>query len=570
MTAQRSEPVIYVKLVPRGSKSIRIDLTTRVISWTFDDNESKADKLQLTVDNWDLANFDTPVWAKGNIIEVAFGYVGNMSPARELIIKSVKGSTKLTVEAYSKKFLMDRITRCRVFENVTRSDVAKRIASENGFAGELQLIEETKKVLPFLTQARQTDAKFLRKLASKEGFEFYVDFSGFHFHKRQVGRRPLKKLIWYQDQTGTLLSFNIEDDVTKQISRKRIRGRDRIKKKDYTVEVDYGKDFGDVLAANPIIGDVTAIAVAVGQDVKAGIRAVSFNTFFAVDPTEEIDREAAKRKHVGRGRKERQLSVKMKATIVGDPQLFAKTVIRVEGIGKRLSGNYYIKSHKHTGSSPYNGVLELIRDGHSELRDSEKLFGGGRGGGRGASGNAKGCAASVTQLRKAIRSLVTVTNEQLKLVPEAGASVNLKSIINIGVTSSQMIRQEAQLKGLTKPDQVKPILAEVKKSSASFRASANGFPANVFGPLNSAGDKVQNAARRTEDECEKEIRPRVNNQDTKDGNRDPNLRLGNAMILSTKDVEPKNMPAKFGKRQTFSDLPNVGLGKGDPGSGGSF
>ena len=103
----RSEPVIYVKVVPNGRrKGVRIDLTDRVLNWSFDDNESKSDKLILTVDNWDLANFDTPVWAKGNILEFGYGYFGNMAPSRQMIIKKVTGSLQLNVEAFGRKYTL--------------------------------------------------------------------------------------------------------------------------------------------------------------------------------------------------------------------------------------------------------------------------------------------------------------------------------------------------------------------------------------------------------------------------------------------------------------------------------
>jgi hypothetical protein len=47
-----------------------VDLSERVLSFVFEDSKKKADKLQLTVDNWNLRNFDAPVWKKGNMLEV--------------------------------------------------------------------------------------------------------------------------------------------------------------------------------------------------------------------------------------------------------------------------------------------------------------------------------------------------------------------------------------------------------------------------------------------------------------------------------------------------------------------
>ena len=60
----RSEPCFYVKVSPEGGSSERVDLSEKVLSFQFDYSDKKAYKLVLTVDNWDLANFDDPVWVK--------------------------------------------------------------------------------------------------------------------------------------------------------------------------------------------------------------------------------------------------------------------------------------------------------------------------------------------------------------------------------------------------------------------------------------------------------------------------------------------------------------------------
>lgn len=55
----------------------------------------------------------------------------------------------------------------------------------------------------------------------------------------------------------------------------------------------------------------------------------------------------------------------MSMTIVGDPGMMAKTVVRVEGMGRRLSQAYYVR--KVTSSitrSGYTCDLELVSDGH--------------------------------------------------------------------------------------------------------------------------------------------------------------------------------------------------------------
>jgi len=67
---------------------------------------------------------------------------------------------------------MNKVTRCRTFENLTRADVVRKIAQDNGYGVTRQDIEDTTHLLPVITQARMTDAQLIRRLADREGFEF--------------------------------------------------------------------------------------------------------------------------------------------------------------------------------------------------------------------------------------------------------------------------------------------------------------------------------------------------------------------------------------------------------------
>lgn len=505
--SKRSEPVVYLKVIPRGSKGVRVDTSNRILGWAFDDNESKADKLALTIDNWDLVNFDSPVWEKGNELEFSFGYVGNMSPTRKLIVKSVKGSTRLTIEAFGKEYAFDRFKRCRTFEGGRRSDAVRRIAEENGF-GDNAEIEDTEKVFDILTQARQTDAQFVRRMAAKEGFEFYVDFDGFHFHPRRVGQRPIKSLTWYTDNVGQIQTFNIENDISRQPSRVVTRGRDPLKKKSFQVDVDSTKDFSPTLAPT---ADQVAIGKAVadgltfaGEVFLKGYRATPLGAIGEVLTTSEKDKPAAERKAKGRARKRRQLTVKMKMQIVGDPQLIAKTVVRVEGIGNRLSGNYYVKSHKHTGGSGLNGTLELIRDGKSENRKSDRLFAGGLGGG------GKGCLGKVSSVRKAIRQLIAVSAAETKKAAVNKSPISSDSKQRINATTRQLTERESQLKAKRKATEFDPILKDIVREASNFLKGAAGFPPSNKKPLQRAGQHVITAGKAALTACSEEAQAKIN------------------------------------------------------------
>ena len=355
----RTEPCYFVTVVPEGAAAERVDLSDRVLSLAFEDSEKKADKLVLTVDNWDLSNFDDPVWKKGNILEVSWGYPGEMAPARQVVIQKVTGFQTLNVEGQAKSVLMNKVARCRTFENTKRSDVARQLAEENGYGPQLQDIEDTGEILPIITQARMTDAQFLRRLADREGFEFYVDFDGLHFHQRRLGQRPVRVFRWYTaPEVGEVLALNIENDVTAKPGVVSVRGRDPITRRDIDERGSNATTERDSLA--PVIEVVDPETGAVSIQRR--------NASEEVRPSPEASAGTARREADARYRRAQQTTVELTATVLGDPAVLAKTVVEFQGISQRLSGKYWVKEAKHKiDGSGYTIEMRCLRDGTSEL-----------------------------------------------------------------------------------------------------------------------------------------------------------------------------------------------------------
>jgi phage protein D len=354
----RSAPAFVVKVAPEGQGAQRVDLSERVLSFSFEDAEKKADKLALSVDNWDLANFDDPIWKKGTILEVSWGYAGDMAPARQVVIQKVTGFQVLSVEGHAKSILMNKIARCRTFENTTRSAVVRKLAEENGYGATAQDIEDTEVVLPAITQARQTDAQFLRRLAHREGFEFYDDFDGFHFHRRRLGQVPVRVLRWFTPpEVGEILSINVENDVTAKPGAFQAGGRDPLTKKDIKVAGSNSETKRETLA--PVLEIVGKESGATHLETR--------NASETVRSTSEASAAAAKRQVDGAYRRTQHTTVKLSVSIVGDPGLVAKTVVEIQGIGQRLSGKYYVSQASHRrDSNAYVTDLKVLRDGHGQ------------------------------------------------------------------------------------------------------------------------------------------------------------------------------------------------------------
>ncbi len=346
------------------------NVSSRVLSLDFQDNERKTDVLTLTIDNFDLSQFDEPLFKRGDIIEYSFGYFDQMAPIREAVVRKVTGGAILTVESHSKDVLMDQVKRRASYTNATRSDVVRKVAERNGFTEGAVHIEDTAETYEVITQANLTDAQFLRKLANRQGFEFFVDYDGFHWHTRNVAQRPIHKWVYYTDEgSGDIISFNVENDLTRKPAKVTVRGVNPVTGEKFEASADDSTDADrDALQPEFAVGFPTWVpdAVADGlvlteteENEKPGTNQHAV-TERAVDTKEQAAVEAKKI-----FRKAAQRAVKMQTALVGDATIVGKSVIKVEGMGKRLSGRYYIKNIRHTitGGGTYTMSANLVTDG---------------------------------------------------------------------------------------------------------------------------------------------------------------------------------------------------------------
>lgn len=410
--SNRSAPIFYVTCQPEGAGLQRLDLTDRVLSFAYEDNEKKADLLKLTVDNWDLSNFDDPVWKAGNKLIVTWGYPGNMAPPRTCIIQKVTGSVQLSVEAQGQAVLMNKEVHNRTFENVQRSELVHSLAKEYGYDDEHRFIEETTEVYDMIVQGRATDAQLIKRLADAEGFEFYVDWTGFHWHPRRLAKKPLRVLQWYLPPgVGDILAFNVENDVFAKPGKVKAKGRDPLNKKDVTGEASNGETERPALQPvtegiiDPITGVVTLQTTIASEETK---------------PTTETSSAQAKKEADGAYKRSVQTTVKIDLDHVGDPQMLAKSVIELRGISKRLSGLYYVNQINHTiDSGGYKCKSKVSTDGTQGHSESLVSASGASGGPAGA-GRADPAAIEASKARLVALQGELVEYEAAGFAPPAG------------------------------------------------------------------------------------------------------------------------------------------------------
>lgn len=364
MTAaiDRSGPGVRITVLEneRASGGQPLDLKGRLLSFSYEESERKADLVSLQLDNFDLALFERDELVGGAMLEVSWGYPGNMAPPRRVVVKKMKGFQTLTIEGQATSVLMNRETKTRAWSNKTRSDVAREIAGEHGYQGEFLDVEDSEEVLGTINQAGETDARFLRRLAAREEFEYFVDDAGFHWRSRDQASAPTHVLTWFVDPgRGDILSVSVESDLSRRVGRVEVRGRDAKAKS--TLEARASSDRVD----RATLGDELEVV-----DPESGSTSLlQRNATSSLHPTAVATPTAAQREAAARFRRAERAAVKLALQVVGDPTLRAKKVLEVRGISTLLSGKYYVTDAKHMISSVGFVVeLKLTRDGTGARR----------------------------------------------------------------------------------------------------------------------------------------------------------------------------------------------------------
>ncbi|MFH0903251.1 MAG: contractile injection system protein, VgrG/Pvc8 family, partial [Pseudomonadota bacterium] len=357
----RSAPGVRITVLPseKATTGEPLDLAGRIIGITYEDCERKADRVTLQLDNFDLSLFEREELSGGALLEVSWGYPGNMAPPRRVVVKKLKGFTTLEVEGHSLAVLMNREVKTRQWENKTRAEVVRAIAREHGYEGRFVDVQDTEETFDVINQTAETDARFLRRLASRDELEFYVDDGGLHFHERRQSAAPTHVFTWFSDPgRGDIISISVESDLCRRAGKVTVKGRDPLTRT--TIETSASSE----TVERATLGETLEVVNRETGRTSLQVR----NATASVHPTPAATAKQASRESAARFRAAERSTVKLSMQVVGDPTLRAKTIVEVRGITPFLSGKYYVSEVKHAVSgSGYTCELKLTRDGTGRL-----------------------------------------------------------------------------------------------------------------------------------------------------------------------------------------------------------
>ncbi len=275
-------------------------------------------------------------------VKIYMGYVGGekgkpLITGRVLALSpsfSLEGPTLLTVQGFDHSSLLQRTFQNRDsgFKDQTLSNIASTLARNIGLRSECDPTKVTYKSM--LANLGESDYTFLRRMAGMIGYDFYVRDKILHFQKPKYSDLA-GTLSWRRDGGGFLngvSSVSLRLSAAKVVKEIQVRGYDPKKMKPYVSKVSPNYKVNVTPASKSSILEQN-MKLATQEEINDLSRARADGISHIVD---------------------------MEASLVGDPSLRAGATLKVEGIGERFSGNYYITKAKHAiGDEGYTLKLEL-------------------------------------------------------------------------------------------------------------------------------------------------------------------------------------------------------------------
>jgi phage protein D len=246
----------------------------------------------------------------------------------------------MTIRAFDRLHRLNRGKYTRDFQNMTDSDIAKKIAGEVKLKS--STIQTTSPVHQYVFQDNETNLEFLQKRAQMLGFTVFVRDQELHFEKPQKSDVDDGiELNWGQDG---LTEFQPTMTTLDQPTEVEVRGWDEKQKKAVVSRESKGE-------SQPEISETDNI----GQAQKAGGKAVQLlsTTIRSQGVADQLAKSEANRNSGG--------FVQAQGTSGGNPSLVSGTKISIPNIGDKFKGTYIVTqaTHHYTPNKSYTTEFSI-------------------------------------------------------------------------------------------------------------------------------------------------------------------------------------------------------------------
>ncbi|KYC36097.1 hypothetical protein WA1_40880 [Scytonema hofmannii PCC 7110] len=364
-------PVFQIKVNGKDIMTLGEDNTKEsleISSVTIDNTLDGADTFSFTVNNaFDLARrelltfvdeilvFDAPV-------EIRFGYGSLLKTLMIGILVTVKisfpsgGAPQVEVGGFDVSHRMMKQMKPRNWNDKKDSEVVKVIAEEyklqinntdndDPFPNQAS-VEETGVIHPqIVKQEKENDFEFLKRLAERNYYEFFVFRNTLYFRKPARESDPVVILEWNK----SLVSFSPEFDIAERVFEVKVMGQNTEKKINIEATAKIDNDEIKKMFQRKTEAEQQGRTVTnqlVSEQVKQPVT--------SKEHAEHMARAILLKKH--------ENILKGSGESIGIPDILAGTNINLLGLGSKFSQKYYLQKTNHSiSNSGYKTTFDVNR-----------------------------------------------------------------------------------------------------------------------------------------------------------------------------------------------------------------
>ena len=322
--------------------------------------ENIAEDRKYTVRSGDTLNkiskmFDLKDWK--NLYEINKKIIGSnpnkIEPGMSLQIPNFKNKYDSN---YSDTIIEENVLgiKSKVWEKKTYSQIAYDIAIQMNLIPD---ITTTKQYFDSVPQSNETNIGFLKRIGAKIGFHPKITGKILTFSKIDFSQKSKYLITYYIDGAGELLEFDPKIKTKEKSSAASSTSlsteeKDTLSMK--SLKTDTTKLGAFSWAVNGVTGTVEKIT-GVNENLSNSDLSGSskLDDEFSDTETSMEDTETG--------------TITADCSCVGIPEIRANTVMTVQGVGKRWSGNWFVKNVTHSiDSNGYSTKVENFRNALGE------------------------------------------------------------------------------------------------------------------------------------------------------------------------------------------------------------
>jgi len=287
------------------------------------------------------------LFAFGKSVKISMGYADKQNVLHQGVITALQfnfpasGLPQINVSGYDLSYCMSKGRRSDPGKNKKDSEIVAQIARKYGLT---PIVEDSRVEHPQIEQSQESDLNFVRRLAERNGYEFYVFNKNFYFRPPSDKKDDLLTLTWGE----SLISFNPEINLAEQVSSVEVRGWNVATKQAIVGTAKAGDEERRGQDNSRRSGAEDIKKVCKDQDNPLRLR-------LPVYSQQEADRRA---RSILKRRSE--MYVQGSGNSIGLPDILPDTNIKLSGMGTIFDKRYYVEQSTHTiNSSGYMTTFKV-------------------------------------------------------------------------------------------------------------------------------------------------------------------------------------------------------------------